>query len=338
MKPFLPSKGLKHSALVVILCLPVIFGFTKPADKFILPGSGKLFNAAPVVGDDYAHLLINTTITESYFQNDFDPDGDSLSLNGMTINVSAPAVLIETISTTQGGAISFYSNGMYTYTPAVNFWGNDQVVYQLCDINAMPLCTTASIYFNVRTGPLLPLAITSFSGKKAGKDVLLQWTTAQDNNSGHFEVLHSTSNNSFTKLATVAVQGNNTTASYSFVYNNPSAVINYYRIKLVNKDGSAIYSKVVAIKSDGEGVMLQTVYPNPFRDKLELAISTDKAGIISIHLYDMSGKLAKTQSKQVTLGLNIITLRGLNTLQPGNYFIDVSGSNNILKTKLYKTQ
>lgn len=338
MKPFLPLKGFKHSALVVILCLPVIFGFTKPAGRFILPGSAKLFNAAPVVGDDYAHLLINTTITESYFHNDFDPDGDSLSFNGVTINVSAPAVLIETISTTQGGTISFYSNGMYTYTPAVNFWGDDQVVYQLCDINSRPLCTTATIYLNVRTGPLLPLAFSSFSGKKTGKDVLLQWTTAQDNNSGHFEVLHSTSNSVFTKLATVAVQGNNTTASYSFVHNNPATRINYYRIKLVNKDGSAICSKVVAIKSDGDGVTLQTVYPNPFRDKLELAISNNKAGIISIHLYDMSGKLAITESKQVTQGLNIITLMGLHTLQPGNYFIDVSGSNSILKTKLYKTQ
>lgn len=338
MKPFLPSKGFKHSALVVILCLPVIFGFTKSTGSFILPGSGKLLNAAPVVGDDYAHLLANTTITESYFHNDFDPDGDSLSFNGMTVNVSAPAVLIETISTIQGGTISFYTNGMYTYTPPVNFWGDDQVVYQLCDINSRPLCTTAAIYFNVRTGPLLSLVISSFSGKKAGKDVLLQWTTAMDNNSDHFEVLHSTSNGSFIKLATVAVQGNNTTAGYSFVHHNPSAVVNYYRIKLVNKDGSGIYSKVVAIKSDGDGVMLQTVYPNPFRDKLELAISTDKTGTVSIRLYDMSGKLVITESKQVTQGLNVITLRGLNTLQPGNYFIDVSGSNSILKTKLYKTR
>ena len=183
MKPSLPLIGIKHSALVVILCFSATFGFTKPGNKPSLPCINKLFNSPPVAGDDYAHLLINTTITESYIHNDMDPDGDSLSINGITINTAAPAVLIETISTDQGGTISFYTNGLYTYTPPVNYDGNDQVVYQICDVTSRPLCTTATIYFNIRTGSTLALGISSFSGKKAGKDIFLQWTTTQENNS-----------------------------------------------------------------------------------------------------------------------------------------------------------
>lgn len=334
MKPFLPSRGIRHSALVILLCFSATIGFTEPGKK---PVVDKIFFSAPVAGDDYAHLEINTTITENYFQNDFDPDGDSLSFNGITINTSAPPLLIQTISTEQGGIISFFTNGYYTYTPAVNYSGNDQVVYQICDITARPICTTATIYFNIRPGSVLPIRITSFSGKKAGKNIFLQWATAEGINSDHFEVQHSTNNSGFTKLASVATQGN-TTASYNFIHTNPQASINYYRIKLVNKNGSAIYSKVIAVKADGTGVMLQTIYPNPFRDKLELDITSDKASSISIRLYDMNGKLALTQEKQITQGLNIITLRELNALQPGNYIIDICGGENILKTRVHKVQ
>ncbi len=240
--------------------------------------------------------------------------------------------MIQTISTEQGGIISFFTNGYYTYTPAVNYSGNDQVVYQICDITSRPLCTTATIHFNIRAGSILPISITSFSGKKTGKDIFLQWATAEEINSDHFEVQHSTDNSGFTKLASVAAQGY-TSASYSFVHNNPPAVVNYYRVKLVNKNGSVIYSKVIAIKADGTEVMLQTIYPNPFRDKLELAITSDKASSISIRLYDMNGKLVLTREKQITQGLNIITLMGLNALQPGNYIIDISGG---IKARLHK--
>lgn len=329
MKPSLPSKGIRHSALVFLLCFSATIGFTEPGKK---PVIGKIFFSAPVAGNDYAHLEVNTTITENYFQNDFDPDGDSLSLNGITINTGAPPALIMTISTEQGGIISFFTNGYYTYTPAVNYSGNDQVVYQICDITARPICTTATIYFNIRPGSILPIHITSFSGKKAGKDIFLQWSTADEINCDHFEVQHSTDNSGFTKLASVAPQGN-TSASYNFVHNNPPAAINYYRVKLVNKNGSAIYSKVIAVKADGTGIMLQTIYPNPFRDKLELAITSGKTSLVSIRLYDMNGKLALTLEKQITQGLNIITLRGLNSLQPGNYIIDINGD---LKARLHK--
>ncbi|MEP7254972.1 MAG: Ig-like domain-containing protein [Ferruginibacter sp.] len=339
MKPSLPLKGIKHSALVVILCLSATFGFTRPGNTPSLSLANKLFNSPPVAGDDYAHLRSNSIVTGTYIQNDFDPDGDSLSINGITINTAMPGILIATINTLQGGSIDFFSNGLYTYTPSTNFIGNDQVVYQICDVTSRPLCTTATVYIEVRLGTILPLNISSFSGKKAGKDILLQWTTAQENNSDHFEIQHSDDNAGFLKIASITAQGySNTTANYSFVHYNPTASINYYRVKLVNKDGSAIYSKVIAIKGDGTGVTLQTVYPNPFHDKLELAITTDQAGIISIQMYDMSGQLVLSRAKQTTKGLNVITLNGLSMLRPGNYFIDVNGSNKILQAKLYKAQ
>ena len=339
MKSSLPSTGIRHSAFVFIFCLLSTPGFTRPGNRPSLPGDNKLFNSAPLAGDDSAHLWSNSTVTGSYISNDVDPDGDSLSIDGITINTAMPPVLIQTLPTVQGGTIAFYTDGIYIYTPPVNFTGNDKVIYEVCDVTTRPLCATATIYLRVEPGIILPLSISSFSGKKAGKDIFLQWITTQENNSDHFEIQHSADNTGFIKIASIAAQGNsNTATTYSFVDYKPAATINYYRLKLADKNGGTIYSKVIAIKADGTGVTLQTVYPNPFRDKLELAITTGQAGIISIQLYDMGGKLVISRAKQIIKGLNVITLNDLNTLRPGNYFIDVNGSNKILQAKLYKAQ
>ena len=337
MKSFLPLKGTKHSALVVILCLSATFGFTKPGNNSSLPDANKLFNSPPVAGDDYAHLVVNTTITESYIHNDMDPDGDSLSINGMTINTAAAPILIETIYTDQGGIISFYTDGLYTYTPPVNYAGNDQVVYQVCDVTARPLCTTATIYFNIRSGNVLPLGISSFNGKKAGKDILLQWTTAQENNSDHFEIETGIDNNSFEKITSVNAKGfSNIPQQYSFIHRNSTAAINYYRLKMVDKDGKASYSKILVVRNDVAGIELAMLYPNPFSDKVQLVINNSRNEAVTIHIYDSKGMLLTTLNEQTVKGLNVITINNLGNLQPGSYFFEVTGTVNLIKAKLVK--
>lgn len=342
MKPSLPAKGIRQSALVVLYCLLSILSFAKAGSKDLshINSANAPFNTAPVAGDDYFHMISNTTITGSYVWNDADPDGDSLSIAGITINAAEPRSLIETLITVQGGTIDMYSDGNFTYTPPLNFWGNDQVVYTICDVNAQPLCTTATIYILLIPGTTLPVILSAFTGKRSGKDNFLQWTTSQENNADHFELQHCTDNTSFTKIASITAKGNSSVpTNYSYVhYNHPTAPVNYYRLILVDKDGRSVYSKVVAIKADGTGVILQTVYPNPFRDKLQLAISTEHAGMLRICLYDMSGKLALLREEKSVKGLNIISINGLNTLQTGSYIIDISGTINILKAKLVKGQ
>lgn len=337
MKPHLPAKGIRLSSFILIPILLSAFIFTIPRKSTALP-SKKFFNTAPVAVDDHAHVISNGTVTASFIQNDSDPDGDSLSLNGTVINTAMPGFFIQRVTTQQGGSIVFYSDGNYTYTPPVNFTGSDQVNYEVCDVTASPLCSTATIYIDVRqSGTVLSIQISSFSGIKTGNDIFLQWTTATENNYDHFEIQHSANNSSFIIIASVKATGNSNTAStYSFLHKNTTAPVNYYRIKLVKKDGNSIYSKVIAVKADGQSIVLNTVYPVPFREKLELTITTEKAGSISINLYDMNGKLVIARAAQCTRGLNTITLNGLNTLQPGNYFMDVNNANNILQTKLYK--
>ena len=120
------------------------------------------------------------------------------------------------------------------------------------------------------------------------------------------------------------------------MHHAPWGQVNYYRLKLVDIDGHAVYSKIVAIKADGAGVILNTVYPNPFRDKIEMAFTMNHAEPISITIHDMSGRTCLSRQDRTVQGLNVISLKGLDKLQPGIYFVEVRGTIVIMQAKLYK--
>lgn len=107
-------------------------------------------NDPPFAGDDFVTTKINTPVTGNFIGNDTDPNGDSLSLNGITIDPNGPKTAIGTpVTTTKGGTVIFYSDGSYDYTPPVNYVGPDDVTYEVCDvtnIDPQPLCANATIH------------------------------------------------------------------------------------------------------------------------------------------------------------------------------------------------
>ena len=92
MKPFLPFKDIRQFTIVLILCLVSILAagrrYNGHDTKFthrsiqVKYTPFHFFNRSPEVKDDYAHIYSNTALTASFFYNDSDPDGDSLSING----------------------------------------------------------------------------------------------------------------------------------------------------------------------------------------------------------------------------------------------------------------
>ena len=297
----------------------------------------QLTNRAPVVTDDYAHLAINSSVSGSFVYNDYDPDGDSLSILGVTINIAARPILIYTVNTDQGGTASFYSDGTYFYTSPANFIGDDHVIYTECDVNPSSLCNSATIVFHVETGNPLPVIFSSFNGRRSGKEVLLQWTTAQEINCDRYDVQFCTDNSRFVTIASIKAIGSSLPLQYNYIHINPAGPVNYYRIRLLDLNGKATYSRVVAMKTDdGQGVPLQTVYPNPFRDKIDLAITNTASGKLTINFYDLQGKIVLTREEHGVTGLNLISIAGLGTLPAGEYIIDVTGSERLLTGKLVK--
>lgn len=236
---------------------------------------------------------------------------------------------VDTLTTAQVSQLSFqpsstFAGSIFSYTAT----DNTGLIDVTPAVYTLPFIATFSA---------LPLNLLSFSGHLSGKDNLLNWVTAQEINTNYFEIETQTETTGFAKIGKVLAKGSSVQNSYSFVDQNPLEKINYYRLKQVDKDGGFKYSNIIVLKRDVTGVGINSIYPNPFEDKIEVSITVDKAKIITISIFDMNGKLMKKDEAQVVKGLNNIIISGLENISSGVYLMEVKDDANIIKSKLIKS-
>jgi hypothetical protein len=109
----------------------------------------------------------------------------------------------------------------------------------------------------------LPLNLISFdSVKKGNNKVLLQWSTASEQNTQSFIVEKNTNGNGYIQIGEVPAAGTSSTIeNYSFTDNNPASGTNYCRLKMLDKDGKADYSEIRVLNFGDAKTIL--VFPNP---------------------------------------------------------------------------
>ena len=184
----------------------------------------------------------------------------------------------------------------------------------------------------------LPVELTIFAGIKSGNDNQLNWTTDQEINSDRFELERSNDGVRFVKITTVNARGNTTTkTNYAYTDKNVSGNIQYYRLKMVDIDGTSAFSRIVVIKRDKLGLDITSVSPNPFVDKLSVDISSETNGPAQLQIFNLSGTMVRSTQIKTVKGTNHYDLDKLEGLSSGIYIISIRSSEGISKTKLYKS-
>jgi hypothetical protein len=138
----------------------------------------------------------------------------------------------------------------------------------------------------------LPLVLGEFTATKVNQHGLLQWTTYQEVNTDKFIVERSADGMNYTTIGSVAASENSTTVKkYQFTDEQLAQGINYYRIKLLDKDGKYTYSPVRKINyTDADFTV--SIKPNPVTKGI--AYITTSANCTRIELRDATGRLVKT--------------------------------------------
>ncbi|HTI89872.1 MAG TPA: LamG domain-containing protein [Puia sp.] len=91
----------------------------------------------------------------------------------------------------------------------------------------------------------LPITLTKFTAQRSGSEGLLQWQTAQEENSRDFTIERSGDGKTYTTIGVVAAAGKSSAAlDYSFTDLAPLHSINYYRLKQSDLDDKHTYSPV----------------------------------------------------------------------------------------------
>jgi hypothetical protein len=137
----------------------------------------------------------------------------------------------------------------------------------------------------------LPVELVGFEAVKQIKKVLLQWTTDNELNADKYIVERSADGINYTAIGNVAAYNNGNKNNYSLTDLQPLPGLNFYRLKMTDKDGSFRNSPVRKVNFDNAGDDF-VIYPNPVTSNKLFVSSTGK--ITSAVLYDAAGKMVKS--------------------------------------------
>lgn len=184
------------------------------------------------------------------------------------------------------------------------------------------------------TVKVLPLDLTSFSSSLNNNFVSLKWTSENEVNVSTIEVQRKLDHTDFEKIGSVSPKNNKSANSYTFIDTSPAVGNNYYRLKVVDQDGSYKYSEVITEKV----LSLQTasalsVYPNPASDMINVTHSKANAGA-TITIYNVNGKVELQEKvKENTTYSSIV----IGKLVAGTYVLQINnGSEKESKTFIKK--
>ena len=72
--------------------------------------------------------------------------------------------------------------------------------------------------------------------------------------------------------------------------------IYFYRLKQVDFDGTSVYTDILAVRIERGFSTDINLYPNPSSDFVTIDITTEMREDITVHLFDLSGRLINTQT------------------------------------------
>ncbi len=182
---------------------------------------------------------------------------------------------------------------------------------------------------------VLPITLSGFTAKLNSNTTQLNWQTSQEINTSHFEVEYSNNARDFSTVATVNASGNSSSnKNYSTSHTISNETNHYYRLKMVDKDGSFAYSQIVKLKTAGKGLQVE-VYPTIVSHKANISINAIENSNASIEVYTMQGQKVKQQNIAIKIGSQTHGL-DVSGLASGNYIIKVSTNNYQQSFKLIK--
>ncbi|MEZ4687933.1 MAG: T9SS type A sorting domain-containing protein [Bacteroidia bacterium] len=139
-----------------------------------------------------------------------------------------------------------------------------------------------------------------------------------------YEIERSVDGAVFEVIGETDAAGNSQTAiSYNFTDTKPVEGRNYYRLRIVDADGSFGYSEVRTLTFEAEALTL-AAYPNPFSTDFMVTFTTEQKGAVQITLFDAAGKqIHNQQIDDVVPGVNV-AIAPANDLPQGVYIMTLT--------------
>ncbi len=197
------------------------------------------------------------------------------------------------------------------------------------DYNVPVVTNTAITQINT-TGIITPVKLMNYNlqWKNNKKQILNSWATATEVNTSYFNIQRSLNGKEFTSIGTVAAKG---FGNYEFADNQlpvtRNQVMLYYRLEVVDKDGSKTYSDVREFAINNLPLTIN-IYPNPAKEFVTIECED---GIKEVKIIDYLGReishFVRNDGNIHHLSLNI------HHYPKGLYIVKIITSKGELKTE-----
>ena len=288
------------------------------------------------------YLNIDSSLTVSFDFQRIGVSGPTRTLKIILIDTTGHTLLLDNINLNDGSFHTYSKTFTNANTPGTHFPLEGKIMFEFSNnvsVTFDDLNISANYFYPGGCSPSqspLPVMLMSFQGNMNNGKVSLQWTVAQNEEGDHFEVQRSADGVTFETAAIIMVTDKYGTESYSYSETSNAEKI-YYRLKMVNDNQSARYSKVLAFQGTAaSSSKALRIVNNPATDKLTLSFSSKNNQVVQFRVYDMAGRLQMDQKMNVYQGSNLVSLPLSSTFKTGMYAVEVYTSSDRETAKFVK--
>ena len=170
---------------------------------------------------------------------------------------------------------------------------------------------------------VVPVTIEAFDVTAEKSFNLISWIYGTETDLKMYEIERSCTGFGFEKIASVLPSHAAELNNYDFHDVEPCNGDSYYRIKMVNADGTYTYSKVAHVINNTANGSTITASPLPFRNEFTLSGMFYEAGPVSIRMIDMQGRVIKTMKQNAKPGYNVFRVNDTGVLKSGTYIAEL---------------
>jgi hypothetical protein len=181
----------------------------------------------------------------------------------------------------------------------------------------------------------LPIKLLSLQGGLNNNETVITWSVAENESGQYFQVEKSLDGKTF--VAAGMIFNTIKKGNESYLYRETKTSYDYYRLKVLNKDQTIAYSKIVVVRSNsaisnGEIRLTQ----NPVQSAVHFNYESSMNTISNISIYTITGTRLFTSKAAMHQGMNSYSLDISNKLASGTYILELQTGNQRSTAKFIK--
>ena len=218
-----------------------------------------------------------------------------------------------------------------SFSPTFNTYGTSSSYIVDADLSGTVSEKTVTLIENEVCLTVLGVELKEFYADCNDGFIEIKWSTFTENNNAYFELQKSDNGIDFYTIeiingAVISTEELN----YSFFDYRINSNTTYYKLIMVNTDGTISDEKIIVSHCD---LNENLIYPNPFDDEIKVVLSNTKFKTLSLKLLNNLGQVVFENS--ITKESNEITL-DLPELVYGIYYLEINQDNKKSIHKIFK--